>query len=195
MPLLSPVPQKGRDPKLPSACQFRTTANQSEVWFRTCAALHFLDQLCEIRHLAYCILFRLAWSFELHIIASSGLRGCCRLLSHGWAPWDFCMLTLKSFLLVSLSDFNPQCPWNRTGMARRQEKGRPGARMGYRGIQLDLTRHQSVTFADLWFCQQLLANWRRARGKERDALLWGDEVYLRPHNALSPWSLTPRCMI
>lgn len=24
--------------------------------------------------------------------------------------------------------------------------------------------------------QQLLANWRRARGKERDALLWGDEV-------------------
>jgi glutamate--cysteine ligase catalytic subunit len=24
--------------------------------------------------------------------------------------------------------------------------------------------------------QQLLANWRRAKGKERDALLWGDEV-------------------
>lgn len=24
--------------------------------------------------------------------------------------------------------------------------------------------------------QQLLANWRRAKGKERNALLWGDEV-------------------
>ncbi|CAI7609081.1 hypothetical protein PCG10_008858 [Penicillium crustosum] len=27
-----------------------------------------------------------------------------------------------------------------------------------------------------WGIEQLLANWRRARGKERDALLWGDEV-------------------
>jgi len=25
--------------------------------------------------------------------------------------------------------------------------------------------------------QQLLAIWRRAKGKERDALLWGDEVW------------------
>ncbi|KAJ5797481.1 uncharacterized protein N7503_006777 [Penicillium pulvis] len=27
-----------------------------------------------------------------------------------------------------------------------------------------------------WGIEQLLANWRRARGKERDVLLWGDEV-------------------
>ncbi|KAJ5293646.1 hypothetical protein PENANT_c002G09444 [Penicillium antarcticum] len=27
-----------------------------------------------------------------------------------------------------------------------------------------------------WGIEQLLANWRRAKGKERDALLWGDEV-------------------
>ncbi|KAJ5790119.1 uncharacterized protein N7518_007130 [Penicillium psychrosexuale] len=27
-----------------------------------------------------------------------------------------------------------------------------------------------------WGIEQLLANWRRARGKERDALLWGDEI-------------------
>ena len=27
-----------------------------------------------------------------------------------------------------------------------------------------------------WGIEQLLAQWRRARGKERDALLWGDEV-------------------
>jgi hypothetical protein len=27
-----------------------------------------------------------------------------------------------------------------------------------------------------WGIQQLLANWKRAKGKKRDALLWGDEV-------------------
>ncbi|PQE25480.1 glutamate-cysteine ligase protein [Rutstroemia sp. NJR-2017a WRK4] len=27
-----------------------------------------------------------------------------------------------------------------------------------------------------WGIQQLLAIWNRAKGKERDALLWGDEV-------------------
>lgn len=28
-----------------------------------------------------------------------------------------------------------------------------------------------------WGIEQLLATWRRAKGKERDALLWGDEVW------------------
>ncbi|KAI7680562.1 hypothetical protein KC353_g22039, partial [Hortaea werneckii] len=27
-----------------------------------------------------------------------------------------------------------------------------------------------------WGIEQLLAIWRRAKGKERDALLWGDEI-------------------
>lgn len=27
-----------------------------------------------------------------------------------------------------------------------------------------------------WGIEQLLATWNRAKGKERDALLWGDEV-------------------
>lgn len=27
-----------------------------------------------------------------------------------------------------------------------------------------------------WGIEQLLAIWKRAKGKERDALLWGDEV-------------------
>ncbi|KAJ5111540.1 hypothetical protein N7532_002075 [Penicillium argentinense] len=31
-----------------------------------------------------------------------------------------------------------------------------------------------------WGIEQLLANWRRARGKERDALLWGDEKLIIP---------------
>jgi glutamate--cysteine ligase catalytic subunit len=32
-----------------------------------------------------------------------------------------------------------------------------------------------------WGIEQLLAIWRRAKGKERDALLWGDEVPLMPY--------------
>jgi glutamate--cysteine ligase catalytic subunit len=33
--------------------------------------------------------------------------------------------------------------------------------------------------------QQLLAIWRNAKGKERDALLWGDEVRSIPVSALN----------
>jgi glutamate--cysteine ligase catalytic subunit len=33
-----------------------------------------------------------------------------------------------------------------------------------------------VSPTNLFVMQQLLAIWRRAKGKERDALLWGDEV-------------------
>ncbi|KAL9111797.1 MAG: hypothetical protein Q9227_003856 [Pyrenula ochraceoflavens] len=31
-------------------------------------------------------------------------------------------------------------------------------------------------FKLILLCQQLLAIWKRAKGKERDALLWGDEI-------------------
>ena len=34
------------------------------------------------------------------------------------------------------------------------------------------------TYIDSGLIQQLLAIWNRAKGKERDALLWGDEVRL-----------------
>jgi hypothetical protein len=34
-----------------------------------------------------------------------------------------------------------------------------------------------------WGVEQLLAIWNRAKGKERDALLWGDEV----GNSLAYW--------
>jgi len=36
--------------------------------------------------------------------------------------------------------------------------------------------------------QQLLEIWNKAKGKERDAMLWGDEV-LDPPEVL-PWTLT-----
>lgn len=76
------------------------------------------------------------------------------------------------------SNLDMQSPWNSAGMARSQEKGGPGARVGYRGMQSYpiCLSDVGIKIADLWLDQQLLANWRRARGKERDALLWGDEV-------------------
>lgn len=49
--------------------------------------------------------------------------------------------------------------------------------MGYRGMKdMMLGIHGLVD--ELWTDgrQQLLAIWSRAKGKERDALLWGDEV-------------------
>jgi hypothetical protein len=49
-------------------------------------------------------------------------------------------------------------------------------------------------------CQQLLAIWNRAKGKERDALLWGDEVIFPGEkllvnvNVLHDWlGRIPRC--
>ncbi len=35
---------------------------------------------------------------------------------------------------------------------------------------------QNASHVREWGIEQLLAIWRRAKGKERDALLWGDEV-------------------
>lgn len=75
-------------------------------------------------------------------------------------------------------------------MARSQEKGGPGARVGYRGMHADLIYLSDVGGLQLLifgYYQQLLANWRRARGKERDALLWGDEVcYFSPAKVSHP---------
>lgn len=44
------------------------------------------------------------------------------------------------------------------------------------GIEVRL-RFSLVLAGILNFQQQLLAIWNRAKGKERDALLWGDEVW------------------
>ncbi|RJE17954.1 glutamate-cysteine ligase [Aspergillus sclerotialis] len=51
--------------------------------------------------------------------------------------------------------------------------------MGLLALGTALEWPEAKKKADLvrkWGIEQLLANWRRAKGKERDALLWGDEV-------------------
>ena len=50
------------------------------------------------------------------------------------------------------------------------------------GIQVRIQEREKAgctkTYIDSGLIQQLLAIWNRAKGKERDALLWGDEVRL-----------------
>lgn len=83
-------------------------------------------------------------------------------------------------------------------MARGEEERRQGPEMGYRG---SLYQGAFRLVEELTVCQQLLAIWNRAKGKERDALLWGDEVIfpsarlLVDVNVLHDWlGRIPRCV-
>ena len=58
-------------------------------------------------------------------------------------------------------------------MAGGDEKCRPCQGLGYPGILRHLNNVADEITED---AQQLLSIWNRAKGKERDALLWGDEV-------------------
>ena len=49
--------------------------------------------------------------------------------------------------------------------------------MGNRGI---LSPLRPLLAASAEFLKQLLSTWSKAKGKERDALLWGDEVAYLP---------------
>lgn len=77
-------------------------------------------------------------------------------------------------------------------MARGKAAGKPRASMGHRGTTSAVHDFRLLYESILDICrvlapllvppptdtlrQQLLAIWNRAKGKERDALLWGDEV-------------------
>ena len=58
-------------------------------------------------------------------------------------------------------------------MAGGEEKCGPCQGLGYSGILGDFN---NVSDQLTGYVQQLLSIWNRAKGKERDALLWGDEV-------------------
>jgi hypothetical protein len=58
-------------------------------------------------------------------------------------------------------------------MVRGEEKCRPCQGLGYPGILGHFNNVAGQLTEDI---QQLLSIWNRAKGKERDALLWGDEV-------------------
>ncbi len=60
-------------------------------------------------------------------------------------------------------------------MARSAESSESGESMGYRGEILRESVYACGPEA-LTLSKQLLTIWRKAKGKERDALLWGDEV-------------------
>jgi len=58
-------------------------------------------------------------------------------------------------------------------MARGEEKCRPCQGLGNPGT---FGKFNDVSYQLTEDVQQLLSIWNRAKGKERDALLWGDEV-------------------
>lgn len=64
-------------------------------------------------------------------------------------------------------------------MAGGEESGGSCAVLGDRGEDAPATiiLHGMRMVANDLGLQQLLALWRKAKGKERDALLWGDEVW------------------
>lgn len=69
-------------------------------------------------------------------------------------------------------------------MAGGEEASRPSKRMGYQGKFV-----RGLFSVWSWanhFRQQLLEIWNKAKGKERDAMLWGDEVTLPASHANFP---------
>ena len=64
-------------------------------------------------------------------------------------------------------------------MARRKKSSKPSARVGHRG-KGKWPYTSFVAFYMLISSKQLLEIWRKAKVKERDALLWGDEVWFLP---------------
>ncbi len=58
-------------------------------------------------------------------------------------------------------------------MGRGEEECRPCQGLGNPGIYGGYKKVSNWLTGNL---QQLLSIWNRAKGKERDALLWGDEV-------------------
>ncbi|KAK5658543.1 hypothetical protein OQA88_1935 [Cercophora sp. LCS_1] len=65
-------------------------------------------------------------------------------------------------------------------LARRQKAGTPRQSLGHQGEQLTDppggTRQHGWDAYSIDRLQQLLEIWNKAKGKERDAMLWGDEV-------------------
>jgi hypothetical protein len=59
-------------------------------------------------------------------------------------------------------------------LARGEETGKQSQRMGNRG-EFFLFLYIGI-LETFWDSQQLLAIWNRAKGKEKDVMLWGDEV-------------------